>query len=449
MNIWSYWETKPGATVSDFQQLCFESVDHNNNTFRLIGPEDIKEMGGEEILDIASGVPVAQRSDLIRCWLIHEKGGVWFDSDFIATGPLDSVFWNAMEENDFVGIHHKALERGSGWASGPLGLVACPFGATPKSPFMAEALKRCREMIVKISKGEKIPYGATSVGLLSQLSKEDKFRIKRLQQWRYNPVPWNRARKVFLKSSPAWQHETRRFNPNACCWHLTNIIPDFFKEERREAILTGSSFASFLLQKSFGMFPSVRKYSVEILNRLERERAPKMLEVGVWQGANPRCLLHRHKGLTYVGVDPWKTSKEYKLSKDKKSKIGCGQFAGAFNLTRKLLAPFDDRVQLIRKTSEQARKQIPDQSVDLVFIDGIHSYSQVREDLHWAKKIKPGGWLSGHDYNGPREGAAFGVKQAVDEFASLNGLEVEVGKGLSWFIRIPSGPLTFKRGAKR
>jgi precorrin-6B methylase 2 len=51
--------------------------------------------------------------------------------------------------------------------------------------------------------------------------------------------------------------------------------------------------------------------------------------------------------------------------------------------------------------------------VDLVFIDGDHTYSQVQKDIRlWLPHIKPGGILCGHDYgfeNWP------GVKQAFDE----------------------------------
>ena len=67
-------------------------------------------------------------------------------------------------------------------------------------------------------------------------------------------------------------------------------------------------------------------------------------------------------------------------------------------------------------------EQIPDESVDAVFIDGDHSYEAVSKDLpFWWKKIRKGGWLLGDDYNSCHPGTT----KAVDEFASNNNLEIE------------------------
>ena len=45
-------------------------------------------------------------------------------------------------------------------------------------------------------------------------------------------------------------------------------------------------------------------------------------------------------------------------------------------------------------------KTIEDQSIDLVYIDGNHSYSFVKEDIaHWMPKIKNGGIIGGHDWD--------------------------------------------------
>jgi len=61
----------------------------------------------------------------------------------------------------------------------------------------------------------------------------------------------------------------------------------------------------------------------------------------------------------------------------------------------------------------------------------------VRDDIRaWVSVIKPGGLLSGHDYDNPGF-PGFGVKKAVDEFASSAGLTVELGENFTWFIRLP------------
>jgi hypothetical protein len=68
----------------------------------------------------------------------------------------------------------------------------------------------------------------------------------------------------------------------------------------------------------------------------------------------------------------------------------------------------------------------------MVFLDADHSYEGVKEDwFEWRPKVKPGGWLAGHDYGDKR----FGVKQAVDEsLAFWHKLELDVD--LTWFVRL-------------
>lgn len=68
-------------------------------------------------------------------------------------------------------------------------------------------------------------------------------------------------------------------------------------------------------------------------------------------------------------------------------------------------------VSVIRSKSIDAVKQFKDNSLDLVYLDGNHTYEFVKQDLiEWYKKVKVGGILAGHDY--PLES----VKRAVDEF---------------------------------
>merc|ERR1712194_688332 len=48
----------------------------------------------------------------------------------------------------------------------------------------------------------------------------------------------------------------------------------------------------------------------------------------------------------------------------------------------------------------EAVKNVPDQSIHAVFVDGCHFYSCVEEDLRlWMPKIVPGGLILGHDFS--------------------------------------------------
>jgi predicted O-methyltransferase YrrM len=71
--------------------------------------------------------------------------------------------------------------------------------------------------------------------------------------------------------------------------------------------------------------------------------------------------------------------------------------------------PFRDRIEVHRGRSQDVAKNWS-QPVDLVFIDGDHSYEGCVTDLRsWLGFVRPGGWVAFHD-----SGQA-GVKRAIEE----------------------------------
>ena len=86
---------------------------------------------------------------------------------------------------------------------------------------------------------------------------------------------------------------------------------------------------------------------------------------------------------------------------------------------------------MIRKYSDDACDLIESEWADFVFIDGNHTYPFVLKDLenYWPK-VKPGGYLTGHDYwhRSAENGGDFSepmVFEAVTQFAKKNNLAVE------------------------
>ena len=74
------------------------------------------------------------------------------------------------------------------------------------------------------------------------------------------------------------------------------------------------------------------------------------------------------------------------------------------------------RVVLMRNFSNEVVSEFVQESIDFAYIDACHLYECVRRDLKdFAAKIKPGGFLCGHDYG--NDGIwSDGVSKAVDEF---------------------------------
>lgn len=130
----------------------------------------------------------------------------------------------------------------------------------------------------------------------------------------------------------------------------------------------------------------------------KRRRLPKLFkqlgfkvgaEIGVYRGDYMRWLLRA--GLTVYGIDPWLQYSDYRNRQSKMEAF--------YEQAKAAVAPWGDKCKLIRKTSMEAVKQFADNSLDFVYIDANHKFRYIAEDLcEWAKKVRPGGIVSGHDY---------------------------------------------------
>jgi hypothetical protein len=73
----------------------------------------------------------------------------------------------------------------------------------------------------------------------------------------------------------------------------------------------------------------------------------------------------------------------------------------------------NSRAVILRGDSVEMAKKVPNESLQLLYIDGDHSYEGVLADLRaWNLNVKSGGSIALHDYLNP----AYGVKQAVHDF---------------------------------
>lgn len=74
------------------------------------------------------------------------------------------------------------------------------------------------------------------------------------------------------------------------------------------------------------------------------------------------------------------------------------------------------QVEIVRKLSNDAVRDIPFNSLDFVYIDGAHTFDYVMLDLiEWTKRVRPGGIVSGDDYYIMRHGNVMGAVNAYCE----------------------------------
>lgn len=132
-------------------------------------------------------------------------------------------------------------------------------------------------------------------------------------------------------------------------------------------------------------------------------------EIGVHGGRFSEMLCKNNPELQLICVDSWQHISHQEH---------------IYNEAVTRLAPYN--TTLIRQPSMDAVKDVPDESLDFVYIDANHAYEYVKEDItEWTKKVREDGIVAGDDYYVMKSGNR-GVIDAVDEYTISQGYELNV-----------------------
>lgn len=122
---------------------------------------------------------------------------------------------------------------------------------------------------------------------------------------------------------------------------------------------------------------------------------PIAINIGAGAGTSTLALLLGHPSLLVVSVDI--KMAQLDLERRNLEDVGMGR----------------ERYEQIHGDSAETGRDWNRGLIDLVFIDGDHTYAQVKKDIQmWLPHIVEGGILCGHDYGWEKWP---GVKQAFDE----------------------------------
>lgn len=164
-----------------------------------------------------------------------------------------------------------------------------------------------------------------------------------------------------------------------------------------------------------------------ILDRLPANQS-SAVEVGVWKCQLSEALLRKNSLLKLYLVDPWQL--DCMPDGAKKKHLSQDYLDALYEEARLLAKEYPGRCEVIRKTSVEAAAYFEPFNLDLVFLDGDHTYTGVMHDVYaWIPKVRVGGWIGGHDY-----GAKFpGVAKAVNQ---MLGDKVETDTNATWWYQI-------------
>lgn len=167
----------------------------------------------------------------------------------------------------------------------------------------------------------------------------------------------------------------------------------------------------------------------ELAHLAERAKDAKcIVELGSWKGRSTKALAMQTKGKVYA-VDSWNGSTEGDATGMEVEERGRATIKGEFYDNVATVHTNVVVTDCEHAFAGTALKHVTGE-VDLAFIDGDHSYENVRRDIVTCLDLMaPGGILSGHDFNEP------GVEKAVREL--LPDASLVVGTSI-WEWKVPA-----------
>lgn len=171
----------------------------------------------------------------------------------------------------------------------------------------------------------------------------------------------------------------------------------------------------------------------------------KGAEIGVERAKYSEVLLRENTLLHLTCVDAWQPYEGYR------DHVSASKLNRFYDEAQQRLEPWKNRVTVVRAFSVDAAAQIPDRSLDFVYLDAAHDFASVAADLRaWAPKVRVGGIVAGHDYIKAKLPSLMHVPQVIHGWTDayeiapwfVLGRQAKVegelrDDGRSWFYVVP------------
>lgn len=144
--------------------------------------------------------------------------------------------------------------------------------------------------------------------------------------------------------------------------------------------------------------------------KLVQMTAGPIIEVGSYKGRSLEAISDLIGKRQLIAVDTWEGGGGLEIDNPDATYTEFMANMARLGLT--------DRLVVMRERSVNAAKVLQPRTAGLVFIDALHTFEAVTEDLvAWTPIVSPGGWIAGHDYKSPSKTEGWdSVKLAVDNY---------------------------------
>lgn len=152
---------------------------------------------------------------------------------------------------------------------------------------------------------------------------------------------------------------------------------------------------------------------------------PITLECGSAEGLYTEYILKNWNPLLHIIVDLWEHIPSVTGDGNSPQEWHTKNYKEVLERVK----PFRDKVEIHRGLSWQMAQHIPDNSLDLCYIDACHEYEAVSKDIRaYYPKVKTGGIMAFHDTENPDYGAG----RAVRDFIKDKGITLHIISENHW-----------------
>ena len=178
--------------------------------------------------------------------------------------------------------------------------------------------------------------------------------------------------------------------------------------------------------------PSKWRYET-LVALIKKNNYQSYVEIGLGCGKTIRYLVKNiiEPNFKFHGIDPYEKYDELHTK-------GLRHPESFFkeNMKELINTVKDDRFIFYNEYSHNMVQHFENDSIDIVFIDGNHTYKYVLQDMKdWYSVVRIGGILAGHDYYPLGKNHSYRqVGEAVEQFCKNNNIEFSTASDHVWYF---------------